>query len=190
MRLEAGDWAAEFMPERGLLGLSVTYRGPIHGTMIAQPGWEVVREEPAGFTARFAYDRDDLLGAFPFPHGLEVEVVLDDGLRLERAILARERAVPVSFGWHPYFRADRSSDRSGCSSGGGSTWTPAVFQRAASGCCLPRVVTSATASRTTTTRPVPTGASRSVPSSSSSGTATRSRRCSRRRNPRSWRSSR
>jgi aldose 1-epimerase len=169
MRLESGDWTAEFLPERGLLGLSVTCRGrellhqrggldtwkvgghtmalpllapwanrlsqssytfdgievdllaspdvhkdehglPIHGTMIAQPGWEVVRDEPAGFTARFAYDRDDLLAAFPFPHDLEVVVDLDEGLRLETAILSRDSAVPVSFGWHPYFRADRSSD--------------------------------------------------------------------------------
>ena len=172
MRLEHGDWAAEFLPERGLLGLSLSYRGrellhqrggldtwkvggrtmalpllapwanrlsrwsyefdgvevdlrgspvvkadehglPIHGTMIAQPGWEVVREEPSGFTARYSYDRDELLAAFPFPHELEVAVQLDGGLRLETAIVARDRAVPVSFGWHPYFRVDRASDELG-----------------------------------------------------------------------------
>jgi aldose 1-epimerase len=169
LRLVAGEWAAEFLPHRGLLGLSLTHRGhellhqrggldtwkvggrtmalpllapwanrlsqwtyevaglevdlrgspvvkaeehglPIHGTLIAQPGWEVVREDASSFAARFAYDREDLLQAFPFPHDLEVDVVLDGGLRLETAILARDRAVPVSFGWHPYFRVDRSSD--------------------------------------------------------------------------------
>ena len=172
MRVEAGDWAAEFLPDRGLLGLSLTYRGrellherggldkwkvggstmalpllapwanrlsrwsyelegvevdvrsspcvkadehglPIHGTMLAQPGWEIVREDDDGFTARFAYDRDELLAAFPFPHDLEVDVSLDGGLRLETAVLARDRAVPVSFGWHPYFRVDRAADALG-----------------------------------------------------------------------------
>jgi len=172
VRLVAGDWVAEFLPDRGLLGLSVTHRGrellhqrggldtwkvgghtmalpllapwanrlsqwtyefdgvevdlrrspvvkadehglPIHGTMIAQPGWEVVREEPARLTARFAYDREVLLAAFPFPHDLEVDVRLDGGLRVETAIAARDRAVPVSFGWDPYFRADRSCDALG-----------------------------------------------------------------------------
>jgi aldose 1-epimerase len=169
LKIASGDWAAEFLPDRGLLGLSLTYRGrellhdrgglakwkvggstmalpllapwanrlsrwsyelqgmevdvrsspcvkedehglPIHGTMLAQPGWDVVRREPGGFTARFAYDREDLLAAFPFPHDLEVDVSLDGGLRLETALIARDRAVPVSFGWHPYFRADRTSD--------------------------------------------------------------------------------
>jgi galactose mutarotase-like enzyme len=172
VRLEQGDWAVEFLPERGLLGLSLTHCGrellhqrrgldswkvggrtmalpllapwanrlsqwtyefdgvevdlhgspaahtdehglPIHGTLIAQPGWEVVRRAPSSFTARFAYDREDLLSAFPFRHDLEVDVVLDGGLRLETAIVARDRAVPVSFGWHPYFRANRSSDALG-----------------------------------------------------------------------------
>jgi aldose 1-epimerase len=172
LKLEQGDWTAEFLPERGLLGLSLTHRGrellhqrggldtwkvggrtmalpllapwanrlsqwsyafdgvevgvrtsplvksdehglPIHGTMIAQPGWAIVREQADGFTARFAYDRDDLLAAFPFPHDLEVDVRLDGGLRLETAVLARDRAVPVSFGWHPYFRVDRAADALG-----------------------------------------------------------------------------
>jgi galactose mutarotase-like enzyme len=172
LRIESGDWAAEFLPDRGLLGLSLTHRGrellhqrggldtwkvggktmalpllapwanrlsswsfafdgvdvhlrgsplvkadehglPIHGTMMDQQGWEVVREQQDRFTARFAYDREDLLEAFPFPHDLEVDVSLDGGLRVETAVLARDRAVPVSFGWHPYFRADRASDSLG-----------------------------------------------------------------------------
>jgi aldose 1-epimerase len=169
LRLAAGDWAADFLPERGLLGLSLTHRGrellhqrggldtwkvggstmalpllapwanrlsqwtfqaagvevdlrgspvvkveehglPIHGTLIAQQGWEVVRQDGSSFTARFAYDREDLLAAFPFPHDLEVDATLDGGLRLETAIVARDRSVPVSFGWHPYFRVERATD--------------------------------------------------------------------------------
>ena len=43
-------------------------RLPIHGTMTAQPGWEIVRVEPARLVARFDYSSPELLRAFPFPH--------------------------------------------------------------------------------------------------------------------------
>src|SRR5207253_10411064 len=105
VELRAGDWAAEFLPELGMVGISLRHRGvellslrrgldsyrqgktigipllapwanrlsrrrfqlegveidldrsplvrddehglPIHGTMTARPGWELVRQEPA-----------------------------------------------------------------------------------------------------------------------------------------------
>jgi aldose 1-epimerase len=169
VELEDGDWRAEFLPELGMLGASVTYRRrellalpggvaayrdghtvglpllapwanrlarkrfriegeevdldgvagihldehglPIHGTMTARPGWDVVRQEARRLTARFAYDTAELLAAFPFPHELEIDVELDAGVRVVTAVTAGDRAVPVSFGWHPYFRvgADRGS---------------------------------------------------------------------------------
>ena len=44
---------------------------PIHGTMTAQAGWEIVRLEPGALSVRFDYGaRPDLLAAFPFPHEL------------------------------------------------------------------------------------------------------------------------
>jgi aldose 1-epimerase len=162
VELRAGDWSAEFLPELGMVGVSLRLRGvellslrrgldsyrqgktigiPLlapwanrlsrrrftlegvevdldrspavrfddnglanHGTMAAQPGWQVVRQEPARLVARFAYDSPELLAAFPFPHELELDVSLDGGLRLVTTVVARERPVPVSFGWHPYFR--------------------------------------------------------------------------------------
>ena len=51
------------------LGLGTDDNGlPIHGTMTAQAGWEIVRLEPAVLSVRFDYGaRPDLLAAFPFP---------------------------------------------------------------------------------------------------------------------------
>jgi len=75
----------------------------IHGTLTAAPGWEVVREEPARLVARFAYEEDR---AFPFPHELTVDAKLAErGLAVTTSLKPTgERAVPISFGWHPYFR--------------------------------------------------------------------------------------
>ena len=94
-------------------GLDLTDDGqglPIHGTMTAQPDWEVVAvEELAGASrlrARFDYGaRPDLLAAFPFPHHLELDVVVDASTLHVDTVLrpTSERPVPVSFGWHPYF---------------------------------------------------------------------------------------
>jgi galactose mutarotase-like enzyme len=82
-------------------------RLPIHGTMTAASGWEIVKVEPGLLRARFDYGaRDNLLKAFPFPHVLELAIRLsDDGLRVHTMLMATgRRRVPVSFGWHPYFR--------------------------------------------------------------------------------------
>ena len=74
-----------------------------HGTMTAAPGWEVVREEPARLVARFDYEADR---AFPFPHELTIDARLGaKGLTLTTSLRPTgRRRVPVSFGWHPYFR--------------------------------------------------------------------------------------
>jgi len=80
---------------------------PIHGTMTAQRGWEVLTSSANALRARFAYGaRPDLLAAFPFPHDLIVDVAVDDGaLRVSTTVVPTgDRAVPVCFGWHPYLR--------------------------------------------------------------------------------------
>lgn len=173
VRLSAGDYEAIFLPEIGMLGASLTYRGdellhfgggvasyreghqtgfpllapwanrlaarrfrtagvdldlsgaelyvdenglPIHGTMTARRGWEIVLLEPAALRTRFDYGaRDELLASFPFPHLLEVRARLSPaGLRVDVTLTPTgRRRVPVSFGWHPYFRVpgDRRSWR-------------------------------------------------------------------------------
>ena len=79
---------------------------PIHGTMADRPGWEVVDAGPSSFRAAFAYDAEDLLAAFPFPHTITLDVSMDGPVLTIATTLSPtgDRAVPVSFGFHPYFR--------------------------------------------------------------------------------------
>jgi aldose 1-epimerase len=90
---------------------------PIHGTMWAEP-WEVASLSAGGGGARlraaFAYDRPELLAAYPYPHRLEMTIV-NDGRSLSITTTVRptgDRPVPVSFGFHPYLRlpSGRRSD--------------------------------------------------------------------------------
>jgi galactose mutarotase-like enzyme len=168
VQITSGDLAAVFLPEVGMLGVSLTHRGeevialpggltayragrvtglpllapwanrlaarryraagrtvdleglplptdpnglPIHGTMTARSGWTIAALGSSTSTAwlrtRFAYDRSepDLFAAFPYPHVLTVEArVAGDRLTIAVTLTAAERAVPVAFGWHPYFR--------------------------------------------------------------------------------------
>lgn len=96
---------------------------PIHGTLVARPGWSVRRLDEAGeggkavLEAGFDYGADpELLAAFPFPHELTVTVTVA-GARLELATTVRatgDRPVPIAFGWHPYLSlpgAERSAWR-------------------------------------------------------------------------------
>lgn len=79
----------------------------IHGTMTAQPGWEVVERDERSFAAHFDYGaRLDLLAAFPFPHELRIVASVDaEGLTMATTVAATgDRAVPVAFGYHPYLR--------------------------------------------------------------------------------------
>jgi aldose 1-epimerase len=83
---------------------------PMHGTMTAQP-WEIDRlesdSEAATIRARFRFgDRVDLMRSFPFAHDLEIVARLTPAeLTIETSVIATgRRGVPVSFGWHPYFR--------------------------------------------------------------------------------------
>jgi aldose 1-epimerase len=90
---------------------------PIHGTMTAAVGWEVVEREEARLRTRFQYDaRPDLLAAFPYPHDLEIDARIDrDALRIATTLQpTSDRPVPVAFAWHPYLRlpsGDRASWR-------------------------------------------------------------------------------
>jgi aldose 1-epimerase len=83
---------------------------PIHGTMSAREPWDVSAVATGGRVARlragFEYAGGELLAAFPFPHRLETAIEVD-GRSLSVATTIRPsggRAVPVSFGYHPYFR--------------------------------------------------------------------------------------
>jgi aldose 1-epimerase len=78
---------------------------PIHGTMTAQKGWELLRVDASTLVARFDYGaRPDLLASFPFPHTLEIEAAMEqDALAVVTTLTATgDRDVPVGFGYHPY----------------------------------------------------------------------------------------
>jgi aldose 1-epimerase len=94
------------------LALSTDGNGlPIHGTMTARSGWRISRVEAgpqeAGMRASFDYGAwPELLAAFPFPHELTIEIRVAAAVLTVVTILrpTGDRAVPVSFGWHPYLR--------------------------------------------------------------------------------------
>jgi len=66
----------------------------------------VTEAGPDCLAARLDWTRSDLLAVFPFPHRLEMTATIHpDGLTLETILVAcADAPVPVSFGFHPYFR--------------------------------------------------------------------------------------
>jgi galactose mutarotase-like enzyme len=92
----------------GTLPLHTDENGlPIHGTMVGPFEWKVTRVDADRLQARYVYEHR----AFPFPHELRIDAqVGEDGLRVVTSVRpTAARRVPVSFGWHPYFRATPSS---------------------------------------------------------------------------------
>ncbi len=86
------------------------YGQPIHGLSAGAREWEV---EDAGATDRSAWirarlrvdERLERFAGFPFRHDLVVDVSLQGRtLRVATALVPTgDRAVPVAFGWHPWF---------------------------------------------------------------------------------------
>jgi galactose mutarotase-like enzyme len=83
----------------------------IHGTMVGRPGWRVERvgasRGVAGLRAAFDAGADpEVMASFPFPHRIEVAFRVRPGaLVVTTSVVPTGRVrVPVSFGWHPYFR--------------------------------------------------------------------------------------
>jgi len=96
---------------------------PIHGVMVGRSGWQLVsvKGQPgsASMVVRFDAAADEtVMAAFPFPHELVVGFTVTPGRLMVSTTLSAtgRRAVPVSFGWHPYFRipdSDRARVRLG-----------------------------------------------------------------------------
>lgn len=84
---------------------------PIHGLLAAAKGWQVERHESSAdggvLAAQFDFGaKPDLIAAFPFPHELSIEATLE-GTALTIATTVEpsgDEGVPISFGYHPYFR--------------------------------------------------------------------------------------
>lgn len=82
---------------------------PMHGVPWPQLGWDVVTATEDKILARLAWSSTELLAIFPFPHHVEMQVQLEFGaLCIETTVFAgSESALPVSFGFHPYFGLPR-----------------------------------------------------------------------------------
>lgn len=79
---------------------------PIHGLCAAEPHWEVLDAGTDSLRARLDFGaRPELLAGFPFPHLLELDVALSAAALTVRTTLTptADVAVPVAFGFHPYF---------------------------------------------------------------------------------------
>lgn len=79
---------------------------PMHGVPWPRLKWQVTDGDDTTLNAQLEWNRDELLAVFPFPHTVEMAIALgDDHLEIETKLIAgAPGAVPVSFGFHPYFR--------------------------------------------------------------------------------------
>ena len=79
---------------------------PMHGVPWSLLAWESTAARENFLAARLDWSRSDLLALFPFRHHLEMAVTLrPESLTVETTLMAGgEGPVPISFGFHPYFR--------------------------------------------------------------------------------------
>jgi len=84
---------------------------PIHGLLAAATGWSIDRHEDTQDGPRLvgSFDfaaREDLMTVFPFPHQLQIEFgISGETLTITTTVQASgDTPVPISFGYHPYFR--------------------------------------------------------------------------------------
>jgi aldose 1-epimerase len=105
-----GGRTVELDPERSPLHFDAQGL-PIHGIVAASPHWQVVGRSPgngrANIATRLDYSaHEELAAAFPYDHELHVQAELaGDTLTVATIVLPTgEVTVPVSFGWHPYFK--------------------------------------------------------------------------------------
>jgi len=79
---------------------------PMHGVPWPSLTWEVTEARQDFAAARLEWSSSELLAIFPFRHRVELAVNLQpSGITLETTLVASsDGPVPVSFGFHPYFR--------------------------------------------------------------------------------------
>jgi aldose 1-epimerase len=78
---------------------------PMHGVPWSRLTWEPLESQHNRLSARLEWRSKNLLDIFPFPHRLELIATLSpEALTLQMTLVAAsDGAVPVSFGFHPYF---------------------------------------------------------------------------------------
>ena len=77
---------------------------PIHGALAAASSWRVRDRGASALVAELDFGaHPELLTVFPYPHVLDWRSELESGvLTVDTTVTARESAVPLSFGFHPY----------------------------------------------------------------------------------------
>jgi|ERR1700722_4519390 aldose 1-epimerase len=78
---------------------------PMHGVPWSQLQWNVISSHADALTARLDWLTEELLAIFPFPHHVEMAVLLRRlDLEIQTTVFADSGSpVPISFGFHPYF---------------------------------------------------------------------------------------
>lgn len=78
---------------------------PMHGVPWGALHWEILEAKSDSVLAQLDWKRPELLALFPFPHQVQMAAkVTPDSLTLQTTAIANAgSAVPVSFGFHPYF---------------------------------------------------------------------------------------
>src|SRR5579862_7485597 len=78
---------------------------PMHGVPWSQLQWNVVSSQADALTARLDWLSEELIAIFPFPHHVEMAVLLRPvDLEIQTTVFADSGSpVPISFGFHPYF---------------------------------------------------------------------------------------
>lgn len=106
---EIGGKRIDFPPDSPLLHFDGNGL-PIHGLVGGCPDWQVreqaADQDAARLTARLDLtNKPEFLALFPFPHFLELAVVVQNTtLAVSTTVRpATDAAVPVAFGYHPYF---------------------------------------------------------------------------------------
>ena len=100
----------------------------LHGLLVFDRRWKVIRSgasasEGAFITSRMEFYRyPDLMAQFPFAHFIDMTYRLKDG-RLENTTeIHADTAMPVDFGYHPYFRPDGPREEWTVSIGARTHW--------------------------------------------------------------------
>lgn len=85
---------------------------PLHGLLLKTDGWKTIdfgtTDQYAYHAAELIFDAPDWLAVFPWLHVLRMKHELfDDHLQITLSLQnADEKSLPLSFGFHPYFRID------------------------------------------------------------------------------------
>ncbi|HEV2175857.1 MAG TPA: aldose 1-epimerase [Terriglobia bacterium] len=104
----------------------------IHGLLVFDPRWKVVKTGASAAAGAFItsrldfYKYPDLMAQFPFAHSIEITYRLKDG-KLENTTEIQNvsaAAMPVFFGYHPYFRPDGPREDWTVSIGAKLHWIP------------------------------------------------------------------